>query len=524
MTNQPGSGADLAAFSIAGVKRAVWKYRWAAVAAGWIVGALLAALVSVIPERYEATARIYVDTQTVLKPLMAGLAYQPDIEMQVRMLARTVISRPNVEKLIDKPNLGLEPVDAEAREKLVNSLMEKIKFNATGSGNQYSIMYRDRDAARARRVVEATLELFVDSTEGTKRRDSLEATRFIDEQIRAYELKLVESEDRLKEFKLRNFGVTGVANQDYFARMSALADEVSKLKTELLAAEQARDTFRRELSSESPTLPPEARPNAGIVVVSEIDARLDAQQRQLDELLRRYTEEHPDVVNARRVIAQLERQKRVEAEARAKAGASGEKLAATSPVYQQIRVQLAETEARVASLRAQLSTQQGRLDQIRATAGKVPQVEAELAQLNRDYDIIRKNYEALVSRRESASLGVKLDESSHLAEFRIVDPPAVGPKPVAPTRLQLAVLAFLATLAVALGVPVLLDRLRPTFHDVQQLMAATSRPVLGRVRSAKSVAQLRLERVDGLRLAGAFGVLIILQAAWVVWIGLPASH
>lgn len=523
MINQPGAGAGLAEFSLAGVKRAVAKHRWAAVGTAWVVGVALAALVSMVPERHEASARVYVDTQTVLKPLMAGLAYQPDIEMQVRMLARTVISRPNVERLIDKPSLGFAAANSEAREKLVTSLMEKIKFNATGSGNQYSIVFRDRDPERARRVVEATLDLFVDSSEGTKRRDSMEATRFLDEQIRAYEQKLVESENRLKDFKLRNFGVTGVSNQDHFARMSALTDEVSKLKTELLAAEQARDTLRRELSSEAPSLPPEARPNAVLAPLSEVETRLEAQQRQLDELTRRYTDEHPDVINARRVIAQLERQKRAEAEARAKAGA-GEKMAATSPVYQQIRVQLAETEARVSALRAQLSTQQGRLDQIRATAGKVPQVEAELAQLNRDYDIIRKNYDALVSRRESASLGVKLDESSHLAEFRVVDPPAVGPQPVAPSRLHLAVLAFLATLGAALAMPILLDRLRPTFHEVQQLVAATSRPVLGRVRATKNAAQLRLERANGFRLAGAFGLLIVLQAAWVVWIGLPASH
>lgn len=521
MTMQAGTGSGFLKLSLSSVKRAAWKHRWQAVAAGWIVGGLLAAAVTLAPQRYEASARIYVDTQTVLKPLMAGLAYQPDIEMQVRMLARTVISRPNVEKLIEVPNLGLEPKQLANRERLVDSLMQQIKFTATGAGNQYSIVYRDKDPERARRIVEATLALFVDSTEGTKRRDSLEATRFIDEQIRSYELKLIESENRLKDFKLRNFGVTGVSNQDYFGRMSALTDEVSRLKTELLAAEQARDTLRRELSSEAPLLPPEARPSVAIAP-SELDARLDAQKRQLDELLRRYTEEHPDVANARRVIGQLEQQKRAEEAARSRPG--GERLAATSPVYQQIRIQLAETEARVSSLRAQLSTQQTRLDQIRATAGKVPQVEAELAQLNRDYDIMRKNYEALVSRRESASLGVKLDESSHLAEFRVVDPPAVGPGPVAPSRLHLAVLAFLATLAAVVGTPLVLEKLRPTIHDVQQLMAATSRPVLGTVRAAKSVAQLRLERADALKVASFVGLLIVLQAVWVVWIGLPATH
>ena len=82
--------------------------------------------------------------------------------------------------------------------------------------------------------------------------------RFIDEQIRVYEVKLTEAENRLKEFKVRNFGVSGVSNQDYFLRISTLGEEVSKLRVELNAAEQARNAYRRELESEDPRVLPRA--------------------------------------------------------------------------------------------------------------------------------------------------------------------------------------------------------------------------------------------------------------------------
>ena len=140
----------------------------------------------------------------------------------------------------------------------------------------------------------------------------------------------------------------------------------------------------------------------------ELDTRIAAQKRQLDELLRKYTDEHPDVVAARNTIRQLEAQKAAERSARTEGHAGA---AATSPVYQQLRVQLAQAEANVASLGSQLAAQQQRLEELHATASKVPQAEAELAQLNRDYDVIRHNYELLVSRREAASLGVKMDPS-----------------------------------------------------------------------------------------------------------------
>lgn len=503
--------------------RSVLKRRWLVVMVAWPVALVSALLISVVPERFEASSRIYVDTQTVLKPLMAGLAYQPDIDQQVRMLARTVISRPNVERLVSNPTLGFAPADSMEREKLLTQLMNQIKVSAAGAGNLYSITYRDTSPERARQLVEATMDLFVNSGSGGKKRDSEDASKFIDVQIQSYEAKLVEAEARLKDFKVRNFGVSGVSNQDYFARMSALSDEVNKLKIDLNAAEQSRDAYRRELSAEEPSLPVDSQ----IVVIPgpipEVDARLEAQKRQLDELLRRYTEEHPDVIAARRTIVQLEQQKRLDAEARARAAGNNKgKAAATSPVYQKIRMALAETEAQVASLRSQLSAQQARLEQIRALAGRVPQVEAELAQLNRDYDVIRRNYEQLVARRESASLGLKLDESSALAEFRVVEPPRVAPRPVFPGRLHLALLAVAVALGAGVGAAVLAGVLKPTFQDIKTLEGLTGRPVLGTVSMSISEGGARLARQDLMRFGLACGLLLVLQVTWVAWIA--AGH
>ena len=505
------------------VARIALRRRWLAlgVAAGVAVACGMG--ITAVPERYEASARVYVDTQTVLKPLMASLTFQPDIDEQVRMLARTLISRPNVERLVRIPELQMDVSSADAREEVVSRLMDQIKVVPTASGNLYAISYRGASPERAQRLVEATVDLFVHAGAGAKKRDSQDAGRFIEDQIRRYETKLTEAESRLKDFKIRNFGVSGVSNQDYFARMSALSDEVNKLRVELSAAEQARDSYRRELAAEEPQLPAElATKNGGAAVLPEAEARLDAQKKQLDELLRRYTEEHPDVISARRVISQLEvearERKAAEQRALAKLGKAGR--AATSPVYQKLRVSLAETEAQVASLRSQLAMQQGRLDQVRSLAGRVPQVEAELAQLNRDYEIIRKNYDLMVARRESASLGVKLDESSQLAEFRVVEPARVSPSPVFPGRLHLALIAIVVSLAAGIAAAVVADLMRPTIDGAESLRTLSDRPVLGTVSMLVTPHVKRAQRVDLLRFTAAFGVLIALQAMWVAWIAL----
>lgn len=499
------------------LSRGVWTHRWVVLFVSLSVGIVLAVVVSLIPNRYQANARVYVNTQTVLKPLMAGLAYQPDIEQQVRMLARTLISRPNLEAILQKHDFGWVIDEPLARERLVTSLIDKIKVQGGGAGNLYVVQYRDASPERARRVVEAIVDLFMHSSSGEQKRDAHDASEFIQAQIKEYEGKLTESENRLKEYKMRNFSVTGVQSQDYFGRISALSDQVNKLRIDLNAAERARDAYRRELAVEEPQMPVQPSANMPPAPPSEVEVRLEAQKKQLDDLLRRFTEAHPDVIGARRIIAQLETQKRGE-EARPSGASSPRALAPTSPIYQRIRIAAADAEAQVASLRSQVSAQQAQLDQIRAVASRVPQVESELAQLNRDYDVVRKNYDLLVARRESASLGVKLDESSQLADYRVIEPPHVLPSPVFPGRTQLAAMAVLASLAAGIGAALLLLKLRPTFHEPDSLRILSGRPVLGSVSVALAVGAVRRTRLQVLRFSGAVALLLALQVTWLAWI------
>jgi len=491
--------------------RAIWRRRWIAIAAMWGVTLLGFAVVWVMPNRYEANARIYVDTQTVLKPLMQGLAFQPDTDQQVRMLAKTLVSRPNVEHILKAVHAKVPPTGV-AHEKAIDEMIDRIKID--GGGNLYVISVKDTDPAAAKAVVAALVELFVGNGTEAKQRDSSEAGSFIDEQIKTYEAKLSEAENRLKDFKIRNFGVSGVSTQDYFARTSQISDEVTRLQIAYSAAVQSRDALKRELSSEDPHLPPDATNPPIPVAPSELDSRIDTQKKQLDDLLRKYTEAHPDVISARQTIRALEAQRAAERAALKNGGRTGS--AATSPVFQRIRVSLADAEANVASLGSQLAAQQARLAELRASASKAPQAEAELAQLNRDYDVIRKNYEMLVSRRESASLGVKMDESAQLADFRVIEPPHVMPKAVFPDRSALAALAMLAALATGLGLAWALSLIYPTFSTPRQLELATKRPVIGMISSVTTPGLAAERRRDLQRVVLAMAVFFAVQGVWIV--------
>lgn len=497
--------------------RSMWRRRWIGLLVAWVVGVLGIVGLLRMPDRYEATARVFVDTKSVLKPLMRDLAVEPDIDQTINMLARTIITRPNIELLIGKDKLDLGPMSPLTRERTIEMLLREIKLTGSGRDNVFSFSYRDADPVRARLVVEKLVSLFVESDLGAKARDTESARSFIDQQIKTYEARLAEAEGRLKDFKVRNIGIADSSGKDYFTRMSALSEELGKINVELRASEQSRDALRRELSGETTSLLPDSAAVPDVPTSPELDARIDAQRRQLDELLRRYTELHPDVVASRRLIARLEEQRQLEGDARRRAAlAKPQRVASSNPATQQIKLALAESEAAVAALRVRSADLQARVNQLRASATRVPQVEAEMAQLNRDYEIIRRNYETMVGRREKASLSEDV-EATRLANFRVIDPPRSSPKPVFPNRLALAPLVLALALVAGAAASFLMSQLLPTFNSAASLLRVTQRPVLGSVSVLMTKEVVRRGRQNAAALAVATLSLVMVYGAWIAW-------
>jgi polysaccharide chain length determinant protein (PEP-CTERM system associated) len=492
--------------------RGMWHRRWIGLAAAWIAAIVGIAVAYRIPERYEASARVFVDTQTLLKPLMAGLSIQPNVDEQVALISRTLISRPNVDKLVRMADLDLAVPSRSGREELIDSVMRGITLSGDVKTNLYTISYKDSNPEQAKRVVQSLLSIFVESSLGDKRQDTRVAVKFLDDQIKQYEVSLKAAEDRLKDFRLKYLGVAQ-GNQDYFGRLAKLSDDIEAARLDLRAAEQSRDAYKRELAGEAPVLQPEG--SRSQAAVPEIDARLAAQKTQLDSLLQKYTDEHPDVVGTKRVIKELEQQRAQELQAMQQASAasgSAPSAAQASPVFQQMRVSLADSEANVAALRAKVSSLESQYAQLKNAARLVPQVEAEFAQLNRDYDIQKKTYETLLARRQSAAIGEGVQDAGG-TQFRVIDPPRVSPKPVPPSRIALLGIVFVAALGAGLLASFAANEVMPTFHDARALRSATQRPILGMVTMLPSKALSQLRRRDSFLFAGGVGGLVASFAA-----------
>ena len=487
--------------------RGMWHRRWIGLAVAWTVAIVAVAVVSRIPEKYEASARVYVDTESLLRPLLAGLAIQPNLDQQVALMSRTLISRPNVEKLIRMADLDLGARTNTEREELVDQITKSIQLGGNVSSNLYVISYRDSDPNRAKKVVQSLLQIFVESSLGDKRQDTQTAVKFLDDQIKSYEKTLQATENRIKEFKIKNMGLTGSGQgQDYFSRVAGLNSQIEQARIDLKSAEDVRDSYQKELSGDEPVYLPDMSASQSTGAAPELDARIDALKRDLDSLLRKYTEEHPDVIATRRLIAQLEDQRKavIEARRKASAGKRAQSPLDENPVYQQMKISLADADASVAAARAKLAGLESQQRQLKAQAQMVPEVEAQYQQLTRDYDIQKRTYDSLVARRESATMGREVQDTGG-AQFRVIDPPRVSPKPVEPNRLALVAVALVLSLGAGLFASLAVSQMMPTFHEARALREVSKRPILGMVSMLPSEALQRAHKRNSWLFASGLG-------------------
>ena len=143
-----------------------WRFRWHAMVVAWIFCLIGWFSITLVPDRYGATARVYIDTHSMLNPLMSGLTVDSQLEQQLNAVSRTLVTRPNLERLVKTANLDAGLRNAGEREALLDRLATRIEFKGAGADNLFSLAYSDRRPEQAKKVVETLLSIFLDSSMG----------------------------------------------------------------------------------------------------------------------------------------------------------------------------------------------------------------------------------------------------------------------------------------------------------------------------------------------------------------------
>jgi len=510
--------------------RGALRYRWWLLGVAWVICIIGWPIVANMPDQYQASARVFVDTHSLLKPLLRGLAVQTNEQHRIKLMTKTLLSRPNLEKVTRMTDLDLKAKTPEEMEQLLDGLGKAIEFKGVGdrSDNMYTIGYANENPELAKLVVKSLLTIFVESNLGETRKEQDTAHEFLEQQIEEYEARLLDAESKLTKFKQKNLGFMSDSADGYYSRLRSMKDQLQSANLDLKIQYDRMKVLKQQLEGEVPTFglvqqdyldDPEVA-----AATSETENRIKNLNLKLDELLLRYTDQHPDVVAIQQTIKTLEEKL---AEEEAAAIKEAEEQAALKPnappspelernvVYQQMKMAYSTAEAEVAAKKAVVDEYTRRIKELELAVDRVLNVEAERSQLNRDYETVKKNHTDLVARLESARLSRKVDTRTDTVKFRVVDPPRVPHDPSGPNRVLFSSAIFVVGLGFGVALAFLMSQLRPTFDDRRFMSEITGLPVLGSVDMVWTDEQKKARASRGLSfsivflaLAASYGIVL----------------
>ncbi|WP_026377205.1 XrtA system polysaccharide chain length determinant [Aestuariibacter salexigens] len=469
--------------------KGIWIKKRYVMICSWLICPAGFLYVASLPDVYESKAVVFVDTRSVLQPLLRGLAFQSDPQQEIQMMARTLLSRSNVETIARESDLDLQVTTEAEFEALVTGLSSSIRLGSTGRDNIFTISYSNPRPVMAQTVVQETLDLFVEGSLGNSRRDTDTAERFLTEQIEEYESRLEEAEQRLADFKRQYNDILPVQGS-FYSNLQSLTAELESVELTIKQTQQQAASLKEQIASAK-----KATDGLGVTdgadspaLRTRYDERILGLEEQLDRLRLRFTEQHPDVIETQSLLDALyeARQKEIDAFLR---DSADDDTPAPGSLNQELKLEVSRLESQIASLRVREDDLTSKIRDLEEKIDLVPQIEAEAAALNRDYGITQKKYEELLNRREAADLSRRADVSAEELQFRIIEPPLVPSRPSGPNRLLFYTGVLLVGFGAGIGLALLISQLAPVLVRAKQLANVSDYPILG------TVTHLKLEQI-----------------------------
>ncbi len=436
------------------------RHRWSALALAWMVCLVGWGTVYSIPNQFLSTTRIYADADAILGLLLRGIAIDSSPAGQVEILQRTLLSRPNLEKLISRTPLEAQVHDRASQEALLTRLARDIRIT-TQTRNLFTIDFRDPNPQLAQEVVQTALNLFMEAATVTDRLQMDNARGFINQQIANHEVQLRQAERRRAEFQSRYIDILPSDALGGSSRLEAARSRLTQVRGELQDAQRRRELTQGQIDAVPAIL-------AGSTIgAGGGDGRLAAAERGLADLRLRLTDQHPDVVSARGIVASIR--------AGGGGGSTGggsrvtREAGRANPIHEQLSIRLIDVEAQIASLERQGREGEAEVQRLDAVARGEPEVQAQFLNIDRDYTVLRRNYEELLARRESLQLAGAARTSSDRVRLEVVDPPSLGAQPVSMNRALLAGGVLVAGLGAGAALLILLVQFDHGFYTAQDL-------------------------------------------------------
>lgn len=494
--------------------KATLKYKWIIITVAWLICLPGWWYIAQMPDKYESIARVQVDTRTMLRPLLSGLAIQADVRGMVGIMKQLMFTRHNLEKIAGLASLEPDSKTEAANLRLINKLKDNLKIGG-GRDEIFSISYESDDPIESKHVVQAVLTLFSEQAQQTALDDVDSAQRFLVNQIQEYEQRLRNAEKARENFKRANIGMLPGQGTDQVAQMQQLNDTLYEAKLSIEELISRKKVLQEQLVEAQESAEDEWG-LAGLNDASSEDPRLMSLIAQRDELLIRYTKKHPSVKVINDTIKAIKRRKLLEADDDTDEETN---ILPSNPFAQSIKASINEVDAQIASLKARISAYEQKIQKLDQEFNERLNIETEMQNLNRDYSTIKGNYQALLQRKEQASMSKKVDNQATALRFKIADPPNKPLEPTSPKRPRLYTAVMGVGILAGLALAFLVALIKPTFLAVNQIRTTTGLPILGSVSMVRNYEQIKKLRWQSLQyvlvcslLLGAYTGVMVLKA------------
>ena len=483
----------------------IWTRRWLALGVAWGVCVLGWLVVSQIPSRYDSTSRVFVQMQTILPAGMDGVPQS--VPMSVDAIRTTLTSAVTLEKVVRGTDLAATVSSERDVADRVSSLAQNIKI-VSQQDNLFQITSTASSPKLARQITQKLIDLFVEQNLAGDRSKTTQSLTFLDQQLAARQKQLADAEAKRADFQNRYLGAlpgTGSISD----RIGAARSQMSQVDGDLAAAQSSLAAVQGQMAGTPATV---AGVGGSAGAAGPARARLQAIQGQLaDARARGYTENHPDVVALKSQLAAATAAARSEPLSGGSANGSVQ-----NPLYASLQSMVADRQATAASLRMRKSQLQGDLDMLNSKLAGDPEVAAEQGSIDRDYQVLKDQYDTLLTQREQTALMGQAQSQSDHVKFSVIDPPTMPRTPSAPNRMLLLSGVLIAGLAAGIGAAFAMGQLRTTFATTSRLEKAAGMPVIGAIGEVVTRIQSEQRRR---KLKMFLGGTAALGAAFVLLLG-----
>lgn len=493
--------------------QSVWNRRWLALAVAWAICLLGWLVVALIPNTYESKARVFAQMQSILSDSVGVDARQRQQNMD--RVHETLASTINLEKVVRGTDLNLSVTSDRELANKVEMLRKSVKIvsqkdnlfeiSATSSASNLSDA---ENAILARAIVQKMIDIFVEENLSGDRDETSQTVDFLNDQLAKREKELQAAEQKRVKFETENLGLLpGIGSISQ--RLEASRAELRQVDSQLAQATSTLAALNGQLAG-TPTSIAGPSLGGGGGGGSARGQLAQAQSQLAAARARGWTDSHPDIIAMKSEIANLKVQAAKEPASVATSNSS------PNPAYSTLQSMRAERQASVSSLSARKAALEADMAQLTSNQTLEPGVAAELERINRDYEVLKTQYDKILADREQIELRRQVETETDSVKFKVIDPPSSPRTPAAPNRPLLLAMVLFAGLAGGIGAAFAAGQLQTSYPTAAKLEKASGLPVIGSVSQILTSTQYAIRKKKLRLFYGAGGALVAVFALLMI--------